>query len=221
MSLHGLNRFALPFTLVLASALLFPALGLVGETQAASRKSAPCGVSRELYLGTYKGRVFKEWQTPLTDEQLKDPLTRMANDALLKNNYTLTVRFQRDARGTYQAETLVQFDSLTPDTVGPSHKDTSSYLLNLDREPAKVEFVVTRRPAKTYATRPQEPPRTGGIEKTTSRPKPTSHTLVFKETLALDALDCDSGGVPQRLLFTRTIGGQQPIVETRELFRTK
>ncbi|MFY2558509.1 hypothetical protein ACN469_12835 [Corallococcus terminator] len=218
MSLHGLIRFALPFTLFLASTLLLPG----GETQAASRKSTPCGMNRELYLGTYKGRVFKEWQTPLTDEQLKDPLTRMANDALLKNNYTLTVRFQRDARGVYQAETLVQFDSLTPDTVGPSHKDTSSYLLNLDREPAKVEFIVTRRPAKTYATRPQELPRTGGIEKTTSRPnKPTSHTLVFKETLALDALDCDSGGIPQRLLFTRTIGGQQPIVETRELFRTK
>ncbi|WP_194869550.1 hypothetical protein, partial [Myxococcus sp. AB025B] len=74
---------------------------------------------------------------------------------------------------------------------------------------------------RSYPVRPQEPPRTVGIEKTTSHSKPLQHTLVFKETLALEALDCDSTGVPQRLLFTRTVGGYQPIVETRELFRVK
>ncbi|MBZ4397199.1 hypothetical protein [Myxococcus sp. AS-1-15] len=221
MSSHGLNRFALPFLFILASALLFPSPGQGAETRYASRKPAPCGVNRELYLGTYKGRVFKEWQTPLTDAQLKDPLVRMANDALLKNNYTLTVRFHRDDQGAYWADTHVQFDSLTPDTVGPSHRDTSDYVLDLERSPAKVEFIVTRRPAKSYPVRPQEPPRTVGIEKTTSHSKPLQHTLVFKETLALEALDCDSTGVPQRLLFTRTVGGYQPIVETRELFRVK
>ncbi|WP_338866503.1 hypothetical protein [Myxococcus stipitatus] len=220
MSLHGHNRLAFPFSLLLASALLLPAHAKGGEARASSRKPIPCGSHRELYVGTYKGRVFKEWQTALTDEQLQDPLTRMANDSLLKNNYTLTVRFQRDTRGTYFAETHVQFDSLTPEGVGPSHKDSTSYLLHLDRDPARVEFVVTRRPAKTYASRAQEPSRAGSIEKATSRgPKPT--TLIFKETLTLDALDCGSDGVPQRLLYTRTIGGQQPIVETRELFRVK
>ncbi|AGC45238.1 hypothetical protein MYSTI_03932 [Myxococcus stipitatus DSM 14675] len=214
MSLHGHNRLAFPFSLLLASALLLPGHAMGGEAKAGPRKSTPCGSNRELYVGTYKGRVFKEWQSALTDEQLQDPLTRMANDSLLKNNYTLTVRFSRDPRGSYWAETHVQFDSLTPDSVGPSHKDTTGYLLHLDRDPARVEFIVTRRPAKTYAS------RAGSIEKATTRgPKPT--TLIFKETLTLDALDCGADGVPQRLLYTRTLGGQQPIVETRELFRVK
>ncbi|MCP3100447.1 hypothetical protein LZ198_16380 [Myxococcus sp. K15C18031901] len=214
MSRQGLEHSTSILTAALVSALLAPTQAM-GGGHAPEKKPVVCGGSRDLYLGTYKGRVFKEWQTPLTDEQLQDPMTRMANDALVRNNYTLTLRFHRDAQWNYWVDTTVQFDNLATGTPGPGHRDNSDYALDLSGQAAKVQFAVTRRPSAPSLTKP---PAT--LEKA-SRTQPTGFVSTFRDKFLLEALDCDEKGIPHRLLFTRLVGGQQPIFETRELFRLK
>jgi len=212
---QALKRSLSTLVVVFVSGLLAPP-PVLGGGPSSETKAVKCGGSRDLYLGTYKGRVFKEWKTPLTEEQLKDPMTRMANDALLRNNYTLTLRFHRDAQWNYRVDTNVQFDNLATGTPGPGYRDDSDYALDLSGGAAKVQFAVSRRPSAPQGGRASQ----ATIERT-SRTQPTGFVSTFRDKFLLEAMDCDEQGVPHRLLFTRLVGGHQPIFETRELFRQK